>query len=94
VAARLIGLMRAAGLPDRVIAFAVDLLPLYVVAICYEESLSRSESSPEEFAQFVAELRNYFASLPAERFPNIALAGPLTDGDPMGDERFEFGLEV
>jgi AcrR family transcriptional regulator len=91
----LIGLLRAAGLADQVIAFAADLLPLYVTAICYEESLMRSETSPEDVAQFVTELRNYFASLPATRFPNVvALAGPLTAGDPNGDERFEFGLEV
>jgi hypothetical protein len=38
-------------------------------------------------------MRTYFASLPADRFPNIvALAGPLTEG--AGDDRFEFGLEV
>jgi hypothetical protein len=42
---------------------------------------------------FVSDMRNYFASLPTDRFPNIvALAGALTEGS--GDERFEFGLEV
>jgi ABC-type uncharacterized transport system permease subunit len=39
-------------------------------------------------------VRQYFASLPPDRFPNVvALAGPLTAGTE-GDERFEFGLEV
>jgi AcrR family transcriptional regulator len=88
-----IAVMRAGGLPDQVVGFAVDLLPLYVMAFCYEESLYASETSPEEVAKFVAELRDYFGSLPAERFPNVvALAGALTDGGP--DVRFEFGLEV
>jgi hypothetical protein len=85
--------MRAGGLPDPVIGFACDLLPLYVMAFCYEESLYGSETSPEEMAQFVNELRNYFGSLPPGRFPNVvSLAGALTGGGP--DVRFEFGLEV
>lgn len=90
----MIGVMRAGGLPDRVIAMACDLLALYVMAVCYEESLYASETdSPEEMTNFVAGMRTYFASLPADRFPNIvSLAGPLTAGDR--DERFEFGLEV
>jgi AcrR family transcriptional regulator len=85
--------MRAGGLPDRVIGWAVDILPLYVMAVCYEESLYGSEVSPQELETFVAELRKYFESLPADRFPNVvSLAGPLTSGSP--DDRFEFGLEV
>jgi AcrR family transcriptional regulator len=88
-----IAVMRAGGLPDRVIGFACDLLPLYVMAFCYEESLFGTETTPEEIAQFVTELRTYFGSLPPDRFPNVvALAGALTGGGP--DVRFEFGLEV
>ena len=38
-------------------------------------------------------IRDYFASLPPERFPNtVELAEELTSGDL--DERFEFGLDV
>jgi AcrR family transcriptional regulator len=91
----MIAVMRAGGLPDQVIAYACDLLPLYVMAVCYEESLYGSETSPEEMAKFVDGMRQYFASLPPDRFPNVvSLAGPLTAGDPEGDERFEFGLDV
>ena len=91
----MVAVMRAGGLPDQVIAYACDLLPLYVMAVCYEESLYDSESTTrEDLANFTAEMRNYFASLPPTRFPNlVALAGPLTAGTE-GDERFEFGLEV
>ncbi len=35
----MIGVMRAGALPDRVIALACDLLPLYAMAVAYEESL-------------------------------------------------------
>jgi AcrR family transcriptional regulator len=88
-----IKLLRAGGLADKVIAFACDLLPLYVMAVCYEESLYEGEATADEMEAFVSDMRNYFASLPADRFPNIvALAGALTEGS--GDERFEFGLEV
>jgi AcrR family transcriptional regulator len=90
---RLIAVMRAGGLSDQVIAYACDLLPLYVMAICYEESLYGSETSPEDIAKYVADMRDYFESLPRDRFPNmVSLAGPLTAG--AGDERFEFGLDV
>lgn len=90
----MISVLEAGGLAEQVVAYACDLLPLYVMAVCYEESLMDSETTPEEMAAFVAQLRDYFASLPADRFPHVvALAGPLTAGG-AGDERFEFGLEV
>lgn len=90
----MISVMRAGGLSDRAIGLGCDLLALYIGAIAYEESLEPANAAaPAEIAEFVSRLREYFASLPAERFPGIvALAGPLTEGD--GDERFEFGLEV
>jgi AcrR family transcriptional regulator len=84
----LMGVLRHAGLPDHVIAYTVDILPLYATATAYEESLQR-----EGAAEYIAELRQYFAALPPDRFPNfVALAGPLTSG--AGDERFEFGLDA
>lgn len=91
----MIGVLRAGGLPDQVVAYACDLLPLYTMAIAYEESLYAGEhTTPEDMSKFVAELRRYFAALPPDRFPNtVALAGPLTAGTER-DERFEFGLEV
>lgn len=90
---RMVAMMRAGGLPEQVVAYAADLLPLYVSAVAYEESLyARENVTPEEIRRFVAELRVYFESLPPGRFPNlVALAGPMTAGV---EERFEFGLEV
>jgi AcrR family transcriptional regulator len=81
-------------LPDQVVAYACDLLPLYVTAIAYEQSLYAGENvTPEVMGEFVDNMRRYFESLPPERFPNtVALAANLTAGDD--DERFEFGLEV
>jgi AcrR family transcriptional regulator len=90
----MIAVLRAGGLPDRVIAFACDLFPLYVMAVCYEESLYAGEDvTPEIMDDFAANMGNYFASLPKDRFPNIvSLAGALVDGD--NEVRFEFGLDV
>ncbi|HEX3875092.1 MAG TPA: TetR/AcrR family transcriptional regulator C-terminal domain-containing protein [Solirubrobacteraceae bacterium] len=91
----LIGVMRAGGLPEQVIAYACDLLPLYATATAYEESLyAKLGLGQEELGRYIGEVRTYFASLPVDRFPNVvSLAGPLTAGSG-GDERFEFGLEV
>ncbi len=90
----IVAVLKAGGLPDQVVGYAADLLPLYVTAIAYEESLySQQDVTPEQFEQYVAEMRDYFEALPAAQFPHLkALAGPLTAGG--GDERFDFGLKV
>jgi AcrR family transcriptional regulator len=90
---RILAVMRAADLPDQVVAWAADLLGLFATAIAIEDSSYAARLTPEEMARYLAELGEYVHSLPADRFPNIAaLAGPMTSGD--GDERFEFGLDV
>jgi AcrR family transcriptional regulator len=89
----MLGRLRAAALPDEVIALGIDLLALYVGAVSYEESTMEFDlaSDPEWLEHFVDELRTYFDQLPPARFPNIvALAGPLT----TTADRFEFGLDV
>jgi AcrR family transcriptional regulator len=89
-----LGVMRGAGLPDQVIAYAADILPLYATATAYEESLYAAKDMPDDGAEYIAELRRYFGSLPADRFPHIvALAVPLTT-TAEEDGRFEFGLDA
>lgn len=88
-----LSLLRIGGLSERVTALAGDLVFLYIAAFAYEEHLRTSNAEPEKAHDFVHELREYFASLPPETFPNVvSLAGPLTAGGP--DERFEFGIDV
>ncbi|HXF72761.1 MAG TPA: TetR/AcrR family transcriptional regulator [Actinomycetota bacterium] len=91
----MLALLRGAGLPDRIAAFAGDLFSLYVGAFVYEESLGLGSPSGEDRPpqEVVAMIRDYLASLPPERFPNItAMVDELMGPDP--DERFELGLEV
>ena len=90
-----LALMRGAGIPDRIAAFAGDLLGLYLGATGYEAAL------PDDVTDRRAalargdggEVRDYFASLPADQFPNVlATLDELFSGGP--DERFELGLDV
>jgi AcrR family transcriptional regulator len=83
---RSLAVLTAAGLPPRAIAYAADMFALYVGGFAYEESLDVADADP-------AALGAYFASLPADRFPNLVhLSGALTEGS--AEERFEFALEL
>ncbi|HET6743261.1 MAG TPA: TetR/AcrR family transcriptional regulator [Kribbella sp.] len=92
----LLGILKAGGLSDQAAAWAVDLIPLYVTAVAFEETVQSASAqwTPEDLERFVGELRGFFAALPADRFPfTVALAGALTSGADV-DERFEFGVAV
>jgi AcrR family transcriptional regulator len=84
---RNLAVLTASGLPPRVIAYAADMLALFVGAFAYEESIrSDDQASPEQIGA-------YWASLPPEQFPVITrLAGDLTAGG--AEERFEFAIEL
>ena len=93
VSDRMIEILLAGGLPKQVIAYAVDLLPLYAVATAYEQSLFNERTSTEAGARYFEEVDAYFAALPPDRFPHMAALAPeLAQGD--AGERFEFGLDV
>jgi AcrR family transcriptional regulator len=92
---RVLAILLAGGVVEQVAAWACDLLPLYVTAVAFEESVGRRDldMSGPAVDEFIAELRGYFQSLPVDRFPNVvAHAVALTTGD--GEVRFEFGLQV
>ena len=85
---RMIEILRSGGLPDQVVAYGCDLLPLYAVATAYESALHAEHMATGEGERYIAEVREYLAALPADRFPNIAaLAGLLAAGAVEG-ERF------
>jgi AcrR family transcriptional regulator len=88
-------LLRPVGIPDRVIALVADLAGLYVGAFTFEESLGLSSPTGEDLPpeEIIELLRNYFQSLPADRFPHTrGAADLLLAGDP--DDRFEFGIDI
>lgn len=89
----MLAILRAGGLPDRVAAFAGDLIATYVSALALEAGAWAGAADPAAAAERAHQIRDYFASLPPDRFSHlVALAGPLTEGSV--EERFEFGLEV
>jgi AcrR family transcriptional regulator len=92
----ILALLRGAGIPDRIAAFAGDLIGLYLGATGYEAAMPPMTSptgEPLSLEERVAMIRGYFASLPADQFPNVvATVDDLVGGGP--DERFELGLDV
>ena len=75
----MLGVLRDAELPDQVIAYAVDILPLYATATAFEETLrSLKDNAGEAGAQFPrGAARATSQPLPVDRFPHIvALAVP------------------
>jgi AcrR family transcriptional regulator len=95
MAESMLALLRGAGVPDHVAAYAPDLLGLYLGASTYEEALGLPSPTGEDLPpeQVVAMIRGYFESMPADQFPNVhATLDQLTSGGP--EERFELGLEI
>jgi AcrR family transcriptional regulator len=90
-----VAVLLAGGVSPSVAGMAVDILALYITATVYEESLETGNMAvaKEDSEQFHLELRSYFSSLPAARFPTlVSMADALTTGDH--EERYEFGLDL
>lgn len=90
-----LAILKAGRLPDQAAAWAADLIPLYVTAVSFEETVQSATAwTVDDIENFVTEMRAYFVALPPDRFPLIvALSTALTAG-ATGDERFEFGITV
>jgi AcrR family transcriptional regulator len=89
----LLAILRAAGFSDRVAAWSVDRLQIYIDADVFEGSLYAARIKqgfdPQEH---IATVRDYFRQLPADRFPLVSsLADTIMSGD---EQRFEFGLDL
>ncbi|MCW2915218.1 MAG: putative TetR family transcriptional regulator [Actinomycetia bacterium] len=94
IAEAMLTLMRGAGVPDQVAAWALDWLSMYIDADAIEASMYTAKLKRGfDLESYFAGIKDYFRRLPPERFPNISsIVDSLTAGD--GDERFEFGLDV
>ncbi len=94
IAETTMAILRAGGVPDQAVAWAVDVVGSFVAATAIETAehvnLQRAGGDPTEY---YGQVRRYMQALPADRFPvTTALTAELTAGD--GDDRFGFGLEL
>ena len=89
-------IMRASDVPAPVAAYACDSLALFVASVAYEDSIRRQIiGTMEKTREHVAGVRDYFASLPVDRFPTLVeMADQLTAFNEDEDDRFEFALDV
>lgn len=86
--------LRGGGVPDQAVAWAVDVVGLYVAANAIEGALTVAlQRAGDDPAEYYSRIATYIAALPAERLPTTAALGPLlTTG--AGQERFAFGLRL
>lgn len=90
---RMLGILRAAGIPDRIALMAGDTLALYCTAIAYEASLWSGRSGGQQgAARQVTRIEEYLDTIPTERLPHLMALRHLLAGD--GNEHFEFGLDL
>ncbi|MBR7832196.1 TetR/AcrR family transcriptional regulator C-terminal domain-containing protein [Actinospica durhamensis] len=94
-------LLRAHGLPDYIAAYMGDLFSQYLVGTAIEASMWRErypEATDESVVAAMAEVSDYLAALPKERFPNTVELARLMTGPPEPDsplaDRFELGLDI
>jgi AcrR family transcriptional regulator len=90
-----LAILRAGGVPDQQAGWFLDRLSLYILADAFEESLhrERGRDTEEDARAYFEQIRAYYESLPADRFPVItSMVGPLLAGG--GDERMRFGVEL
>lgn len=91
----LLAVLRGAGIPDRIAAWGMDQMSLVIVADAIESAIhvSHGRQTEADAEPYLAQVRDYFGSLPADRFPNlVAMAGAMTEGS--GDERFAFAIDL
>jgi hypothetical protein len=89
-------ILQEGGVPPKLAGNAVDMLALFVASSTYEDAIRRRLIPTAEDAEtYIEQVRAYFQSLPADRFPTlIAMAGTLTTFDGDEDAAFEFALDV
>jgi AcrR family transcriptional regulator len=90
LADRMLGILRAGGVPEDSAAWFVDAVFLYVDAASLERSIAAELDDPEAA---IESARERFEHIDPAEFPNMAaMTGALFSGD--GDERFAFGLRL
>jgi AcrR family transcriptional regulator len=91
----MLAVLRGAGIPDRIAAWGMDQMSLVIVADAVESAIhaSHGRQTEADAEPYLAQVREYFGALPADRFPNlVAMAPAMTEGS--GDERFAFAIDL
>ena len=91
----MLAVLRGAGIPDKIAAWGMDQMSLVIVADAVESAIhaSHGRQTEADAEPYLAQVREYFGALPAERFPNlVAMAQAMTEGS--GDERFAFAIDL
>jgi TetR/AcrR family transcriptional regulator, tetracycline repressor protein len=87
---RVLAIMREGGLPDDLAVVGQHLLIATVNGFTLDETTPRE---PGDWPEAAAAIRNYIASLPSDRFPNLtAVADQFTQGNR--DEAFDLLLDI
>ncbi len=90
----MLGLMRGAGIPDEPAAYFGNSLGRFLDASVLEASMAVSPGKSDASADDAAEImREYWARLPADQFPNVTALSELTFASD-DDALFEFGLDL
>ena len=93
VAEGMLAIMRVGGMSDRIAGLAMDFVSLAVNSLAYEQSLYPKDASEEEILEYYEQVSQYFASLPAHRFPNLtSMVGSMME--PTPEERLDFSFDV
>jgi AcrR family transcriptional regulator len=89
----LAAILRAGGLPDRIVALGLDQLLLFVCADAFEDGiLEGAGMTSAEIELYHLDVHTFYSNLPTDRYPTLAEVGPeMVDLDV---DRFEFGLNV
>jgi AcrR family transcriptional regulator len=87
-------ILRGAGIPDRAVAWAVDVVGLYIAANAIEGAIHTDrQRAGHSSAEYYKQVGRFLAAIPPDRLPTTAaLAAAMASGD--GDERFAFGLSL
>ncbi len=94
IAEGMLAIMDAGGVPPEISTYAVDTLALFIGAVSYEDSIRATQFGDQE-SEYFERVHEYFAALPADRFPTLArLSELLTRPEEGEDDRFEFALDV
>jgi AcrR family transcriptional regulator len=90
---RVLPILRAGGVPDRLAVLGLHLLIAAVNGFTLDEGGGSAGADPAALAQQAHMARDYLASLPPESFPSlVSVADHFTISDP--DERFDLLLDL